>query len=551
MIRRRIHTRTIIDLIQDRILEDEWYWYDGLVALAGMASIDQDSYAFYDDGTESGSNQIGSTNTQTTLDVDTNYQCRLLLQEDGGGSGGVSNEDWEYNHNSGGWTTVTTTSSVIIAVDSANLTDGNDTTQRIGSGTFDTTNAGISETGAVTNNSIAANNEAENLLSFQIVGADVSDGDEILLRISGLNTYTRDADIDVNKVAVAIDRSASDTVSVADATTIELDYNRALTDTVIVADQTERSVIYNRKVSDSILASDATTIKIDYGRDLFDVILISDQITVELQINELLSDSINVTDIIERRVQYRRQAQDSIVVVDDTTIENIRVFDRSVSDTISIADQITAGLEIDRLISDVMVLSDVGTLEKQSVDTAEVEAQEEVEIESATSGNVPIPVAGTNRLLIVIISKDSNVDTTNVTYDATPLAFAASASDGTRSVELWRLLNPATGTNKEVEATFASAVDAMVEVVNYSGFNQYISIDDFKFEIIRRWRALPVDPWTEISFSFNDRKSVAFASEMSFGISGLSERIARWVNTNDIIPIDSITTLDEVSVEKL
>ena len=49
----------------------------------------------------------------------------------------------------------------------------------------------------------AASEECEFVLSFQIVGADVSDGDEILLRLQGPDTFTLDADIDVNKAAAA------------------------------------------------------------------------------------------------------------------------------------------------------------------------------------------------------------------------------------------------------------------------------------------------------------------------------------------------------------
>jgi len=200
--RRWINTLVLYDA-QGRVVKREGYWYDGPLALAGaMAAFDQDSYAFYeDDAGEATSTIIGSVNNQQTLDTDTTYQCRLLIQETNGSSGTVKNEDWEYNHAGGGWTMVETTSSVIIAVD-GQLTQGNDTTQRIGSGTYDTTNSGQSTDGSADTNILDANNEYEPVLNFQIVNADVSDGDEILLRISGMDTYTRNADIDVNKAAV-------------------------------------------------------------------------------------------------------------------------------------------------------------------------------------------------------------------------------------------------------------------------------------------------------------------------------------------------------------
>lgn len=198
MSRRWINTLVIYDA-HGRIVKREGYWYDGPLALCGKAFFDQDSYAFYSEGTESGSTIIGSVNNQQTLDTGTKYQCRILIQETGGADGSVNNQDWQYSHNSGTWTIITTTSSVVQAVDSDDLTNGADTTQRIGSGTYDATNGWVSEDGMMTSNAIAANNECEGLLSFQIIAGDVSHGDEILIRMNGMDSYTRNADIDVNK----------------------------------------------------------------------------------------------------------------------------------------------------------------------------------------------------------------------------------------------------------------------------------------------------------------------------------------------------------------
>lgn len=206
--RRWINTFVIFDA-HGVVVRRGGYWYDGPLALAGgaMAAWDQDSYAFYEDGTESGSAIIGSVNNQQTLTVDTNYQCRLLIQETGGASGSLMTPEWEYNHAGGGWINVTTTSSVIRAVDSANLTNGEDTTQRIGSGTFVTPNAWVSEVGGMPTLDFGANEECEGLLSFQIIGTDVTNGDEILLRMFNMDSYTREADIDVDKPAALPDLS--------------------------------------------------------------------------------------------------------------------------------------------------------------------------------------------------------------------------------------------------------------------------------------------------------------------------------------------------------
>lgn len=199
---RRVHTRTIIDIATGRVEHDDWVRYNGLWVHAGaMSAWDQDSYAFYDDGTEGGSNQVGTTNNQTTLDCDTNYQCRLLIQETGGAAGGVNTPEFEFNHKGLGWVNVTVASSPVQAVDSGNLTGGGDTTQRLGSGSFVSPNAWISEDGNMPSLDFGAGEECEGLLSFQILGSAVANGDEILLRMFNMDSYTREADIDVNKAA--------------------------------------------------------------------------------------------------------------------------------------------------------------------------------------------------------------------------------------------------------------------------------------------------------------------------------------------------------------
>jgi hypothetical protein len=166
-------------------------------------TFDQTDYAFYQEGTESGSTIIGTQNNQQTIDVDTNFQIRILLQETSGTADVFESLQWEYNLAAAGWNNVTTSSSVLQAVNSTSLTDGGDTTSRLtgGGGTFITPNAWVTEDGNSANLSFPGNDHCEALLSCQIIGADVSDGQELLVRVGGtpLPTYTNTADIDINK----------------------------------------------------------------------------------------------------------------------------------------------------------------------------------------------------------------------------------------------------------------------------------------------------------------------------------------------------------------
>jgi hypothetical protein len=192
-------------------------WYGG-----GTPTIVQDSFAFYNDGTESGSVIIGSVNADPTLEVDTTYLIRFLVKNTG--TAALSNVDLEfqYNLNSAGWINITTTSSVVKAVDSANLTNGDPCTQRIGAGTFNGA-VGVTEDGISggTALDLALGTETETLLSFQIVAADVVDADSIQIRLTRdggtlLNTYTITPTITVHETTI-IQQANTGTITPAGA----------------------------------------------------------------------------------------------------------------------------------------------------------------------------------------------------------------------------------------------------------------------------------------------------------------------------------------------
>ncbi|KKL15098.1 hypothetical protein LCGC14_2509010 [marine sediment metagenome] len=200
MSRRWINTLVLHDA-QGNVIKREGYWYDGPLSLVAAADFDLSDYAFYDDdANEATSTQIGSTNAQTTLDVDVDLQARVNITESIGGTGQLGKIKWRYNLNGAGVVNVGTSSSVVQAVDSANHTDEEDASDRIGSGgTYITTNLGVTENGDTPNLAYAASERSNFVLLFKIIGADVSDGDEIILSIQGVDTTTNIPDIDVNK----------------------------------------------------------------------------------------------------------------------------------------------------------------------------------------------------------------------------------------------------------------------------------------------------------------------------------------------------------------
>jgi len=168
-------------------------------AAAGTAQYDQDSFrARNDNGGETSATWTAAANINWTQMVDKNFRLRFLVQETAGASDSGKTFQLQYNRNSGGWNNVTGSSSVVKASATVNVTDGVDTTQQLGSGSYVSTNAGFDEAnGQVGAMDFTGNDEVELEFCIQIVGSDVSNGDTIELRILGLDTYTNTPTITV------------------------------------------------------------------------------------------------------------------------------------------------------------------------------------------------------------------------------------------------------------------------------------------------------------------------------------------------------------------
>jgi len=173
------------------------------------AAFDQTQFRFRnDDGTEVTATWRQSVNVDDTQDTSTTYRVRFTVEETAGGA--ANNKLWqaEISLNGAARQDVTTSSSVVIAVNSQ-LTEGNDCTQIISSSTFISTNNGQSEDGEAGGggNDYAGSDKGEYEFSYQIVDGDVSDTDDIDIRIFLLNAYTSGtANITVNKPAAAARR---------------------------------------------------------------------------------------------------------------------------------------------------------------------------------------------------------------------------------------------------------------------------------------------------------------------------------------------------------
>ena len=167
-----------------------------------LPSWQQDNYAFYQ---SDGSTQVGTANTQTTLDADTTYYLAVTISDTLANDTYACTIQWQYNLAGGGWNTITTTSPVAFATGS--LTDGS-TSQNssaiAGIGTFRGSRVYESAaTGATcwSTSGDESDQHGEAWLGFTIDSAQVSNGQEVLIRAVEGNgtvfggTYTN-ADID-------------------------------------------------------------------------------------------------------------------------------------------------------------------------------------------------------------------------------------------------------------------------------------------------------------------------------------------------------------------
>jgi len=151
--------------------------------------IDQDSFAFYSDGTESGSIIIGTINNGITVgnedgtdkEFDTTILFRALLQSVGGKDGSDAYR-LKVSKNSGAYAALSAVSG-ITAIDSANLTQGDDCTQRIGAGSFVVDNNGVGDDTDTGTAATPNGEEHEVLFSFEIDAALVSDTDTFDFRV--------------------------------------------------------------------------------------------------------------------------------------------------------------------------------------------------------------------------------------------------------------------------------------------------------------------------------------------------------------------------------
>jgi len=203
---------------------------------------------------------------------------------------------------------VTTGTPLVLSYNSASLTDGNATTNRLGAGTGSFIAGEISEDGLIDDLQITGSNYTELLYSLTIDSDMVADGDTLDFRIlrNGVTTrmtYTVTPRITIEEGASDPTVSKSDTATLTESVTVNIDPKLVVeTETATLTESvTVRLENYVINKSESITVTDTPTVQLGAQPDA--TISVSDSTTVTDTDNVILgnytvnkSESATVTD---------------------------------------------------------------------------------------------------------------------------------------------------------------------------------------------------------------------------------------------------------------
>lgn len=314
--KRWINTKIEIQLLEAgfEVLSKEGFEYDGPLALATDPPVlEAADWAFYNDGTEAGSTIIGTKNTNQSLDTDTIYLFRQGLEETAANSARNQTMQLQYNHLGGGWNDVNATSLVVRSIATSNITDGDDTTQRITAFTHDPTNGGFDEVDGIAGDATADLNANgyEGLFAFEIRSADVSGDDTIVLKIVNEEAGGGDFDvyqqtnptITVNAAAGAeIDRTIAEAFDVTDSPLRTVAATREFLEALGVNDAIIRGMLINRDLLETIDVNDIVEAWTLRGRVIAEETAVDDALFAYSAVSRLIAESLSVNDFLTTTV---------------------------------------------------------------------------------------------------------------------------------------------------------------------------------------------------------------------------------------------------------
>jgi hypothetical protein len=339
------------------------------------ANFVQAGFAFYEDGTESGATIIGSIDTDISRTTGNVFQIRIEVTNDGGMVANCLGTLF-YSHQGGTYTRVSATSNVVQAAAGA-VTDGEVTTERLaGPNTFV---AGfVDESNGQTANVAIENapqEDTEFLFSITIVGADVSNGQTIDLRVydgtTALGTYNITPRITVSAGATENDRSGDDGILLKSED--EREHDKLLADQVLLDDSGVSLLERIKTAADALVLLDlrfGTLEKIAPNPlllfDVPDFIKFLSQVVADNLLllqdgsathrRAITGDTVLLGDAVQAVFTQTRSALDSLLIRDERT----SVIEREIANNILLLDTLVKTVE--RFKLDSLLLDDAQTV---------------------------------------------------------------------------------------------------------------------------------------------------------------------------------------------
>jgi hypothetical protein len=335
-----------------------------------------------------------------------------------------------------------TAAAPVIGFNSASLTDGNATTNRLGAGTGSFVAGEISEDGLVDNHQLTASNYTEHLYSLTLVSSALANNDTLDFRVlrngatTGM-TYTVTPRITASKSSgPTINRSDSVTVtesvsiSVSAAPPADLSINRS--ESVTVTESTARLIdplLINRSdsttlieavtvripeliisASDSATLTESVSVRSENRTDSTENITITEAVTVrvpEYLVNR--SDTVTITESVQREATNRIVVSDTTNATDSSTVSIAATSDLVINVTdSSTVTEATAREAINRVSA-----SDTATVSESITVTPAAVADISISVSDTTTITESVQRAATNRV--------STSDSVSITENTTAL----------------------------------------------------------------------------------------------------------------------------------
>jgi len=366
-----------------------------------------------DDGDETGATWLAGQGADYSMDVDTNFRVRFLIDEQNVKAWSGLTFAVYYDIDGGGYSAVTGSSPIqYAATGTGNYTDNDDCTEQLtgGTGTFVSNNNGMQSNSNDCTNTGAINQYFEMEVCFTIDSAQVSNGQSITLHVyeggAEINSYVDSPVITVVEVETLTinkaesitvgDTDSEDPISISDSSSESVsvaDTPQYYPDEIIVSESITVSLVetgFSPSVSDSVTVDDTASVVLPDAL----AVNVSDSITA----GESVSASVSAPQISESESVSVSDAPSASIVTEISKSESVSVGDTDAETVSSPAVDVSDGVAVDETVAEEISLEVSVSESVSAIDSTQeflvnfvVEKSESVPVSDATSEQVSAP----------------------------------------------------------------------------------------------------------------------------------------------------------------